>query len=58
MQRTHCDIRRSYETSKLYRDLKLRGAIIKDKQLQILPQVQAASATGNLIRWWVAGARF
>merc|ERR1711988_2100507 len=31
-------VHRSYETSKLYRDLKLRGAIIKDKQLQILPQ--------------------
>lgn len=29
---------RSYETTKLYRDLKLRGAIIKDKQLIILPE--------------------
>jgi len=28
---------RAYETSKLYRDLKLRGAIIKDKQLIMLP---------------------
>ncbi|CEO97095.1 unnamed protein product (mitochondrion) [Plasmodiophora brassicae] len=28
---------RSYETTKLYRDLKLRGAIIRDKQLIILP---------------------
>jgi Bardet-Biedl syndrome 5 protein len=28
---------RSYETSKLYRDLKLRGAIIKDKALIMLP---------------------
>lgn len=29
---------RSYETTKLYRDLKLRGAIIEDKQLILLPQ--------------------
>ena len=36
---------RSYETSKLYRDLKLRGAIIKDKQLQILPQVLHFAST-------------
>lgn len=28
---------RSYETSKLYRDLKLRSAIISDKQLILLP---------------------
>lgn len=28
---------RSYETTKLYRDLKLRGAIIKEKQLIMLP---------------------
>jgi len=28
---------RSYETTKLYRDLKLRCAIIQDKQLQLLP---------------------
>lgn len=28
---------RSYETTKLYRDLKLRGAIIKDKSLIMLP---------------------
>jgi len=28
---------RSYETTKLYRDLKLRGAIIRDKQLIMLP---------------------
>lgn len=28
---------RAYETSKLYRDLKLRGAIIKDKHLIVLP---------------------
>jgi Bardet-Biedl syndrome 5 protein len=28
---------RAYETSKLYRDLKLRGAIIRDKALILLP---------------------
>jgi Bardet-Biedl syndrome 5 protein len=28
---------RSYETTKLYRDLKLRGAIIQDKELILLP---------------------
>lgn len=31
---------RAYETTKLYRDLKLRGAIIKDKQLILLPNEQ------------------
>ncbi|CAM9421198.1 unnamed protein product, partial [Hapterophycus canaliculatus] len=31
---------RAYETSKLYRDLKLRGSIIKDKQLVTLPLEQ------------------
>jgi hypothetical protein len=29
---------RSYETTKLYRDMKLRGAIIRDKQLILLPE--------------------
>ena len=29
---------RSYETTKLYRDLKLRGAIIQEKELILLPQ--------------------
>jgi len=29
---------RAYDTSKLYRDLKLRGAVIKDKELLILPE--------------------
>lgn len=31
---------RAYDTTKLYRDLKLRGAIIQDKQLKLLPQEQ------------------
>lgn len=29
---------RSYETTKMYRDLKLRGAIVQDKQVMILPK--------------------
>ena len=33
-------IDRAYETSKLYRDLKLRGALIHNKQLRLLPQEQ------------------
>merc|ERR1719428_1338411 len=31
---------KSYESTKLYRDLKLRGAIIKDKELVMLPNEQ------------------
>ena len=31
---------RAYESSKLYRDLKLRGALIENKQLRILPLEQ------------------
>lgn len=31
---------RAYETSKLYRNLKLRGALIENKQLHLLPQEQ------------------
>eukprot|EP00933_Yihiella_yeosuensis_P019643 TRINITY_DN15872_c0_g1_i1.p1 TRINITY_DN15872_c0_g1~~TRINITY_DN15872_c0_g1_i1.p1 ORF type:complete len:345 (-),score=70.10 TRINITY_DN15872_c0_g1_i1:119-1153(-) len=31
---------KSYETTKLYRDLKLRGAIIRDKELVMLPNEQ------------------
>ena len=34
---------RSYETTKLYRDLKLRCAIIQEKQLIMLPQEQVFS---------------
>jgi len=33
-------IHRAYETTKLYRDLKLRGAIMKNKELILLPQEQ------------------
>ena len=31
---------RAYESSKLYRDLKLRGALIENKHLRILPLEQ------------------
>ncbi len=33
---------RAYDTSKLYRDLKLRGAVIRDKELIQLPNEQAS----------------
>lgn len=34
---------RAYQTSKLYRDLKLRGSIVKDNELILLPQEQIYS---------------
>jgi Bardet-Biedl syndrome 5 protein len=34
---------RAYETSKLYRDLKLRGSIVKDGELILLPLEQVFS---------------
>ena len=34
---------RAYATSKVYRDLKLRSAILQDKQLKILPKEQITS---------------
>lgn len=40
---------RAYETSRLYRDLKLRGAIIKDKQLILLPDEQIFSKVRFII---------
>ena len=58
---------RAYETTKLYRDLKLRGAIIKDKQLTLLPQEQVynkvtgvwnlSSDQGNLGTFFVTNIR-
>lgn len=60
-------VHRSYDTSKLYRDLKLRGAIIKDKQLQILPQEHVynkvvgvwnlSSDQGNLGTFFITSVR-
>ena len=34
---------RAYDTTRLYRDLKLRGAIIQDMELKLLPQEQVFS---------------
>ncbi|XP_048835554.1 Bardet-Biedl syndrome 5 protein homolog isoform X3 [Brienomyrus brachyistius] len=33
-------VHRAYETTKMYRELKLRGALIQNKQLKLLPQEQ------------------
>ncbi|RHY10449.1 hypothetical protein DYB25_002235 [Aphanomyces astaci] len=58
---------RSYETTKLYRDLKLRGAIIQDKELRLLPHEQVytkvpgvwnlSSDQGNLGTFFVTNVR-
>ncbi|OQR98438.1 bardet-Biedl syndrome 5 protein [Achlya hypogyna] len=58
---------RSYETTKLYRDLKLRGAIIQDKELRLLPHEQVytkvigvwnlSSDQGNLGTFFVTNIR-
>ena len=40
-------LRRAHETSKLYRDLKLRGSIVKDGELILLPQEQIFSKTNG-----------
>merc|ERR1719316_95841 len=39
---------KSYETTKLYRDLKLRGAIIRDKELIMLPNEQVYDKVGGI----------
>ena len=38
-------VMRAYETSKLYRDLKLRGLVVKDGELILLPDEQVYSKT-------------
>eukprot|EP00518_Triparma_eleuthera_P011615 CAMPEP_0182479500 /NCGR_PEP_ID=MMETSP1319-20130603/34301_1 /TAXON_ID=172717 /ORGANISM="Bolidomonas pacifica, Strain RCC208" /LENGTH=234 /DNA_ID=CAMNT_0024680927 /DNA_START=417 /DNA_END=1118 /DNA_ORIENTATION=+ len=58
---------RAYETSKLYRDLKLRGSIIRDQQLVLLPLEQVynqipdawnlSSDQGNLGQFFVTNVR-
>ncbi|GMF28113.1 unnamed protein product [Phytophthora lilii] len=58
---------RSYETTKLYRELKLRGAIIKEKELTLLPHEQVytrlngvwnlSSDQGNLGTFFVTNVR-
>mmetsp|Transcript_24166 Transcript_24166/g.53773 ORF Transcript_24166/g.53773 Transcript_24166/m.53773 type:complete len:351 (-) Transcript_24166:2076-3128(-) len=58
---------RAYETSKLYRDLKLRGSIVKDGELILLPQEQIfakisgvwnlSSEQGNLGSFFLTNVR-
>merc|ERR1712072_24566 len=58
---------RSYETTRLYRDLKLRGAIIRDKDLILLPHEQVyskiqgvwnlSSDQGNLGTFFITNVR-
>lgn len=58
---------RSYESTKLYRDLKLRGAIVQDKKLIILPNEETynqlsgvwnlSSEQGNLGTFIVTNVR-
>jgi Bardet-Biedl syndrome 5 protein len=58
---------RAYETTKLYRDLKLRGAIIRDKQLLLLPDEEVytkvdgvwnlSSDQGNLGTFFITNVR-
>jgi len=60
-------VHRAYETSKLYRELKLRGAIVQSKQLRMLPQEQVyskvngvwnlSSDQGNLGTFFVTNVR-
>lgn len=59
--------RRAYETSKLYRDLKLRGAIVKDGHLNQLPDEEVfhridgvwnlSSEQGNLGSFFITNVR-
>ncbi|KAI8515814.1 Bardet-Biedl syndrome 5 protein [Branchiostoma belcheri] len=60
-------VHRAYETSKMYRDLKLRGALIQNKQLRLLPQEQVfnkvngvwnlSSDQGNLGTFYITNIR-
>ncbi|XP_046569797.1 Bardet-Biedl syndrome 5 protein homolog [Haliotis rubra] len=60
-------VHRAYETSKLYRDLKLRGALIQEKHLRLLPQEQIynqvngvwnlSSDQGNLGTFYITNVR-
>ncbi|XP_060603512.1 Bardet-Biedl syndrome 5 protein-like [Ruditapes philippinarum] len=64
---TVISVHRAYETSKLYRDLKLRGALIQNKQLRLLPQEQVydkvsgvwnlSSDQGNLGTYFITNVR-
>jgi len=60
-------VHRAYDTSKMYRDLKLRGALIRDKQVRLLPQEQVydqvngvwnlSSDQGNLGTFYISNVR-
>ena len=41
-------VTKAYESTRLYRDLKLRGAIIKDKQLLLLPDEEVTNKIGGV----------
>lgn len=41
-------VHHSYESTRLYRDLRLRGAIIQDKELRLLPQEQVYSKVNGV----------
>lgn len=38
---------RAYETSKMYRELKLRSSLLIDKELKLLPQEQLYTKVGR-----------
>ena len=60
-------VMRAYETSKLYRDLKLRGLVVKDGELLLLPEEQVyskipgvwnlSSDQGNLGTFFISNIR-
>lgn len=64
---TVISVHRAYETTKLYRDLKLRGAIIQNKTLKLLPLEQVydqvngvwnlSSDQGNLGTFFITNVR-
>ncbi|KAL5006236.1 hypothetical protein ScPMuIL_015042 [Solemya velum] len=64
---TVISVHRAYETSKLYRDLKLRGALIHNKSLRLLPLEQVydkvngvwnlSSDQGNLGTFFITNVR-
>lgn len=44
---------RAYETSKMYRELKLRGALVYEKQLRLLPLEQIYEKVLFLFITWI-----
>ena len=39
-------VHRAYETSKMYRELRLRGALLVNRELKLLPQEQLYTKVG------------